>query len=216
METKLVAMLEPLAGVGNVRAVVKQTYNQSSEERNDEVYDPALVAPLSIQKSEQSTNNAARASGVPGTASNTPAAAVPGAVQGSAVAAAPGTPPLLQPKEASKDGLPVYPQTGGAAQSTKQESATYGVSKHTSHSESGPGRLERVSAAVVINDRQTSEGNWEGCKAGLASANDRGDASAGDAGSGGGWLRRKARRPGDPAERKLQYEHARSKGKRAG
>ena len=92
METKLVAMLEPLAGIGNVRAVVKQTYDQGSEERNDEVYDPTLVAPLSIQKSEQSTSNAARASGVPGTASNTPAAAVQGAVQGSAVAAAPGTP----------------------------------------------------------------------------------------------------------------------------
>ena len=164
METKLVAMLEPLAGVGNVRAVVKQTYDQGSEERNDEVYDPTLVAPLSIQKSEQSSNNAARASGVPGTASNTPAAAVQGAVQGSSVAAAPGTPPLLQPKETSKDGLPVYPQSGGTVQSTKQESATYGVSKHTTHSESLPGRLERVSAAVVINDRQTSEGTGKDAK----------------------------------------------------
>ena len=165
METKLIAMLEPLAGVGNVRAVVKATYDHGSEERTDEVYDPEKVAVLSIQKSEQMSNNGAgKPSGVPGTASNTPAAAVAGAVQGSAVAAAPGTPPLLQAKEAGKDGLPVYPQAGGAMQNTKQESATYGVTKHTVHSESGPGALARVSAAVVVNDRATSEGTGKDAK----------------------------------------------------
>jgi flagellar M-ring protein FliF len=157
-------MLEPLAGVGNVRAVVKATYDHGSEERTDEVYDPTLVAPLSIQKSEQMSNNGAgRPSGVPGTASNSPAAAVAGAVQGSAVAAAPGTPPLLQAKDA-KDALPVYPQAGGAMQNVKQESATYGVSKHTIHSETGPGRLERVSAAVVVNDRVATEGTGKDAK----------------------------------------------------
>ena len=161
MEQKLVAMLEPLAGAGNVRAVVKATYDHSSEERTDEVYDPASAVPLSVQKSEQmSGNGAGRASGVPGTASNTPAAAVEGAVQGSATAAAPGTPPLLKGKEA----LPVYPQAGGNQQSTKQESATYGVSKHTTHTESGPGRLERVSAAVVVNDRAATEGTGKDAK----------------------------------------------------
>ncbi len=161
METKLVAMLEPLAGAGNVRAVVKATYDHASEERTDEIYDPASAVPLTVQKSEQmSGNGAGRASGVPGTASNTPAAAVQGAVQGSAQAAAPGTPPLLQGKEP----LPVYPTAGGNQQSTKQESATYGVSKHTMHSESGPGRLERVSAAVVVNDREAMEGAGKDAK----------------------------------------------------
>jgi flagellar M-ring protein FliF len=156
MENKLVAMLEPLAGAGNVRAVVKVSYDQASEERTDEVYDPALVVPVNVQKSEQSSVAAGRASGVPGTASNTPAAAPQGAVQGSATAAAPGTPPLLQPQ--GKDGLPVYPQAGGQTQSVKQESAGYAVTKHTVHSEAAPGRLMRVSAAVVVNDRETTEG----------------------------------------------------------
>jgi flagellar M-ring protein FliF len=52
----------------------------------------------------------------------------------------------------------VYPQAGGQTQTVKQESGSYAVTKHTVHSEAGPGRLERVSAAVVVNDRESMEG----------------------------------------------------------
>jgi flagellar M-ring protein FliF len=164
MEGKLVAMLEPLAGVGNVRAVVKATYSHGSEEHTDEVYDPASAVPLSVQKSEQTSSGGGRPSGVPGTASNTPAAAAQGAVQGSATAAAPGTPPLLKGKETGKDGLPVYPTAGGTVQNMKQESAQYGVTKHVTHEEDGPGELERVSAAVVVNDRASMQGEGKEAK----------------------------------------------------
>ena len=154
-EAKLVAMLEPLAGVGNVRATVNVAYDQGTEERTDEIYDPTQSAPLNLQKTEQTSGLAARASGVPGTASNSPAAAPTGAVQGSETAASPGTPPLLQ----SKSGLPVYPERGaGQTQSSKQENGTYAVSKHLIHTESGPGRLRRITAAVLVNDRSLTEG----------------------------------------------------------
>ncbi len=53
MEAKLVAMLEPLAGRDNVRATVNVSYDEGSEERTDEVYDPNQVATLTMQKSEQ-------------------------------------------------------------------------------------------------------------------------------------------------------------------
>ena len=152
MEAKLVAMLEPLAGAGNVRATVNLTYDQGSEEHTDEVFDPTQSAALTIQKTEQTASNSKPAQGVPGTASNTPAAAVAGAVQGSAAAAAPGTPPLLQ-----KEALPVYPQSAGQGQSVRQESGTYAVTRHLVHSESGPGRLLRITAAVVVNDRSSAE-----------------------------------------------------------
>jgi flagellar M-ring protein FliF len=156
LEAKLVAMLEPLAGVGNVRAVVNAAYDEGAEDRVDEVYDPTLTATLSLQKNEQANGAAARASGVPGTASNTPAAAPVGAVQGSAAAAAPGVPPLLQQP---KDALPVYPERGfGSNQTTKEESGTYAVTKHTLHREDAPGRLRRMTVAVVVNDRMTTEG----------------------------------------------------------
>jgi flagellar M-ring protein FliF len=152
MEAKLVAMLEPLAGAGNVRATVNLTYDQGSEEHTDEVFDPTQSAALSVQKTEQTASNSKPAQGVPGTASNTPAAAVAGAVQGSAAAAAPGTPPLLQ-----KEALPVYPQSAGLGQSVRQESGTYAVTRHLVHSESGPGKLLRITAAVVVNDRSSAE-----------------------------------------------------------
>jgi flagellar M-ring protein FliF len=154
MEAKLVAMLEPLAGRDNVRATVNVSYDQGSEERTDEVYDPNEVATLSMQKSEQVSAGRGMPSGVPGTASNSPAGSPEGAVAGSQAAAAPGTPPLLQ-----KQTLPVYPQQGaGLGQSLHEENGTYGVTKHLVHTEQGPGRVQRVSAAVVVNDRSGLEG----------------------------------------------------------
>jgi flagellar M-ring protein FliF len=154
MEAKLVAMLEPLAGRDNVRATVNVSYDEGSEEKTDEVYDPTEVATLSMQKSEQLSTPRLPASGVPGTASNSPAGAPVGAVAGSQAAAAPGTPPLLQ-----KQALPVYPAQGlTMGQSLHEENSTYGVTKHLVHTEQGPGRVRRVSAAVVVNDRIVTEG----------------------------------------------------------
>lgn len=157
LEAKLISVLEPLAGAGNVRAVANVTYDEGSEERTDEVYDPALTATLSMEKTQQTTESTTRAQGVPGTASNTPAAAPPGAVQGSTQAAAPGLPPLLQ-ATAAKPALPVYPQTGGGGQTMTQENGAYAVTKHTVHREEGPGRMRKVTVAVVVNDRMTMEG----------------------------------------------------------
>ena len=154
MEDKLVAMLEPLAGHDNVRATVNVSYDEGTEERTDEVYDPNEVATLSMQKSEQTSAPRVPASGVPGTASNSPAAAPTGAVAGSQAATSPGTPPLLQ-----KQTLPIYPQqSSGINQSVKEENGTYGVTKHLVHTQQGPGRVRRVSAAVVVNDRFMTEG----------------------------------------------------------
>ncbi len=154
MEEKLVAMLEPLAGRDNVRATVNVSYDEGSEERTDEVYDPSQVATLTMQKSEQTSTPRGMASGVPGTASNSPAGSSEGSVAGSKAAAAPDTAPLLQ-----KESLPVYPQQGaGLGQTLNEENGTYGVTKHLVHSEQRPGRIKRVSAAVVVNDRSAMEG----------------------------------------------------------
>lgn len=154
MEAKLVAMLEPLAGRDNVRATVNVSYDEGSEQRTDEVYDPTQMATLTMQKREQASALRGQVSGVPGTASNSPAGSAEGAVAGSLAAAAPGTPPLLQ-----KQVLPVYPQQGaGQGQSLHEENQTYGVTKHLVHTEEGPGRVRRVSAAVVVNDRSVTEG----------------------------------------------------------
>jgi flagellar M-ring protein FliF len=152
LEAKLVAMLEPLAGRENVRATVNVSYDDASVERTDEVYDPSQSATLTMRKTEQTSGGKTVATGVPGTASNTPAAAPAGSAQAAGAAAAAGTPPLL------KDAVPVYPTAGGINQSSKEEQGTYGVTHHIVHSEDRPGRIRRVTVAVVVNDREGMEG----------------------------------------------------------
>jgi flagellar M-ring protein FliF len=153
LEAKLVAMLEPLAGRENVRATVNVSYDEGTEERTDEVYDPSQTATLTMRKSEQISTAKQAAAGVPGTASNTPAASAPNSLQAAGAAVSAGVPPLL------KEPLPVYPNgAGGGEQSSKEENGTYGVTRHLVHTEMGPGRIRRVTAAVVVNDRQVVEG----------------------------------------------------------
>jgi flagellar M-ring protein FliF len=163
LEEKLVAMLEPTAGAGNVRATVNVAYDESSQEKTDEVYDPAQVAALTLHKTQQTAGGKPHASGVPGTASNTPGPTAAGAVAAAAakVAAGKQTPPLLQAGVPPADGvqkeasLPVYPQSGAQTEgaTTTEETGSYAVTRHLSHTEEGPGRIRRVTAAVVVNDR---------------------------------------------------------------
>jgi len=166
LEDKLVAMLEPMTGPGNLRATVNISYDEGSEEKTDEVYDPTQVAALTMHRTEQTAGDAKpHAAGVPGTASNTPAAA-PANNQGKGS----GTPPLLQtantpaPPTTTQNSLPVYPQTNlsqsgtVAGETITDENGTYAVTRHLTHLEEGPGRIRRVTAAIVVNDRVTTEG----------------------------------------------------------
>ncbi|MGB9031608.1 MAG: flagellar basal-body MS-ring/collar protein FliF [Acidobacteriaceae bacterium] len=128
LAAKLVETLEPAAGPGNVRASVNVDYDPNSADELDETYDPGQTATLSMQRNEQTSGQPA-ASGIPGTASNGPSA----------------RPPL-------------YPAQNESGQNQKQESATYGVSRKVRHSVEAAGRVRRVTAAVLINYRRTTEG----------------------------------------------------------
>lgn len=121
---KLIDTIEPAAGSGNVRASVNVEYDHTSTDEVDETYDPASSATLSMQRTEQNMGPQNTASGVPGTASN-----------------APNTQP------------PLYPQQSSSPQTMRQESGTYGVSKKVKHAIDGGGRVRRITAAVLINDR---------------------------------------------------------------
>ena len=147
LEQKLVAMLEPLAGRENVRATVNVVYDEASEERTDEVVDPTQFVALTAQKTDEVAGMAARAKGVPGTVSNTPDAAAPGSTVAAAQAA---------------NALPVYPASNGASQTQHEENSTYAVSRHTTHQVQGPGRIERITAAVLVNDRAVTGSGKDG------------------------------------------------------
>jgi flagellar M-ring protein FliF len=125
LEEKLVSTLEPVTGAGNVRASVTLDYDPAASEETQEIYDPDQVVTLSMQRTEQTTGPQPVAAGVPGTASNAPNA----------------------------QALPVYPQQTTPPQSAKTESGTYGASKTTKHTVENPGRVRRLTAAIVVNDR---------------------------------------------------------------
>ena len=125
LEEKLVSTLEPVTGAGNVRASVTLDYVPAATDETEETYDPDQVVTLSMQRTEQTTGPQPVAAGVPGTASNAP----------------------------NSQSLPVYPQQTTPPQSAKTESGTYGASKMTRHTVENPGRLRRLTAAIVVNDR---------------------------------------------------------------
>ena len=125
LEDKLVATLEPVTGVGNVRASVTLDYDPTATDTTEETYDPNQSAALSMQRTEETSGGQPVAAGVPGTASNAP----------------------------NSQALPVYPKQTTPPESSKSESGTYGVSKKVKHTVEAPGRIRRLTAAIVVNDR---------------------------------------------------------------
>ncbi|MGB0122232.1 MAG: flagellar basal-body MS-ring/collar protein FliF [Silvibacterium sp.] len=135
LAAKLIETLEPVAGEGNVRASVNVDYDTSTADEVDETYDPSNVVTLSMQRTEQTAGGPPAVAGVPGTASN-----------------APNTKP------------PVYPTSTLEMQSEKQESGTYGASKKVRHTTQGAGKVRRITAAVLINQRMVANGkqvSWQ-------------------------------------------------------
>jgi len=127
LAARIVDTLEAVAGTGNVRASVNVEYDLNAADEVDETYDPAQTATLTMQRSEQ-TSGLPAASGIPGTASNSPGA----------------KPPL-------------YPAPNPSAQSVREESGTYAVSKKVRHTVEAAGGVRRLTAAVLINDRRSRQ-----------------------------------------------------------
>jgi len=128
LEDKLVSTLEPVTGAGNVRASVTLDYDKTATDETAESYDPTKTVTLQMQRTQQSTGPQPVAAGVPGTASNAPNTNASG-------------------------GLPVYPKQTTQPENAESESSTYGVSKTVRHTIENPGRVRRLTAAIVVNDR---------------------------------------------------------------
>jgi flagellar M-ring protein FliF len=128
LEEKILATLDPVTGPGNVRVSVSLDYDPQSSESTEETYDPTKTAPLTMQRSEQTSGPQTLAEGVPGTASNAP----------------------------NTQALPVYPKQTSSPTAAKSEADTYAVSKLTRHTVAGPGTVRRMTAAIVVNDRLVS------------------------------------------------------------
>ena len=125
LEEKLISTLEPVTGPGNVRASVTLDYDRAASDVTQQTYDPDKTVTLSMQRTEQNSNALPIPAGVPGVASNAP----------------------------NTQALPVYPQQTTPPQTAKTESGTYGASRTDRHVVEGPGRVRRLTAAIVVNNR---------------------------------------------------------------
>jgi flagellar M-ring protein FliF len=123
---RLIATLSPIVGIDRIHASVNVEYETGSSEESQEKYDPSVSATLSMQSSEESTGPGSAIGGVPGTSSNVPAAK-----------AKAGAPPTV---------------TKDPGQSSKTESATYGVNRITRHVIEPAGGIRRITAAVLLDD----------------------------------------------------------------
>lgn len=137
---RLISTLEPVVGTNSIRATVNIDYDQGSSEESQEKYDPSVTALLSTQKSEDQATGGSIPQGVPGTSSNIPVPK-PTPKAGTAAATTP------QGNTATGPSL-----TQGNLQSSKSENSQYGVNKTIVHTITPAGRIERVTAALLIDD----------------------------------------------------------------
>ena len=145
MTRRLIATLAPVVGADRMRASVNVEFETGSSEESQDKYDPAVSVTLNMQRSEETTGPGAGVGGVPGTSSNV-AAAKPVAPS---TKGAPVTPPITLVKD--------------LAQSSKTESATYGVNRTTRHLIEPAGSIRRITAAVLLDDaleRKQEKGKW--------------------------------------------------------
>jgi flagellar M-ring protein FliF len=147
LSERLINTLEPVVGTNAVRASVNVDYDLGSTESTDEKYDPTVSALLNMQRTEDVANGTATIpTGVPGTASNVPAAKPTKASPAQANANA-------QKNAATPATLPSMPSSSqGATQSSKTESAQYGVNKTVVHTITPAGRIQRITAALLVDD----------------------------------------------------------------
>ncbi len=122
---KIITLLEPHVGAGKVRADVKLKLNFDKMETTEEKVDPESIAKVSEKSETSSSTGAGREGGIPGVSSNVGQATGSEAVDG---AAAPS-------KSKSEKSL-----------------INYEISKKITRLTKPMGEIERISAAVVIDD----------------------------------------------------------------
>lgn len=140
---RVLDLLEPIVGTGNVRAQVTADIDFTQSESTAEQYRPNQGAEPAAVRSQQvleSTEpSAATAQGVPGALSNQPPA--------------PASAPVNGPGQATEAATP---SRGGGATGARREAVTnYEVDRTVRVTRNATGTIRRLSAAVVVNHRRS-------------------------------------------------------------
>ncbi len=144
--TRIATILEPILGRDNYRVQVNADVDFSQSEQSSETFkpnnDPAQAALRSQQLTESSTRDGS-AGGVPGALTNQPAAAPTAPIGGRQSPQAAGA------------------ATAGAGDSHKESIVNYEVDKTTRVVRAATGTIKRLTAAVVVNHRQSRSAEGE-------------------------------------------------------
>jgi flagellar M-ring protein FliF len=137
-QDRIVEMLEPMLGVGRVRATVTAAVDFTVSEQSQENYDPQKTAVRSEQLSKDEHGAGDSAQGVPGALSNQP----PGTT---------GAPPAVAPAAAAA----VTATNGNAPLSSSSRSTrNFEVDRTLSYTKHSVGELKKLSIGVVLDDWQ--------------------------------------------------------------
>lgn len=138
-------LLQPLVGVGKVRAQVSADLDFSEREGTQELYGPKDGVLRSEQLSEQDTRVAGQWNfngGVPGALTNQP----PGGGTTNPGAVPPNFPQNMTPEQYER--ILQLPANGN-----KNQTRNFEVDKQISHTRFASGELKRLSVAVVVDDK---------------------------------------------------------------
>ncbi len=127
-------ILIPILGADSVRAQVTADIDFTYNEQTQELFNPESQVPISIQIAEEQSSGKTQG-GVPGALSNQPPAATNVPEQANAEAATAGSSPN--------------------SRSSRKETRNFEIDKTVSHTRYAMGRVRRLSAAVVVDDKVT-------------------------------------------------------------
>lgn len=130
--SRIERMLNPIVGLGNVRAQVTAEIDFTQTESTEEVFNPDLPAVRSEQSSEEQTKGASQG-GIPGALTNQPP------VNANA------------PEQANQQAGTVNKE--GSNRSSRRSTKNYELDKTISHIRHRTGNVKRLSVAVVLNNK---------------------------------------------------------------
>lgn len=136
---RVTQILAPIVGDNNVRSQVNMSLDFTQTEVTTEDFDTREKGPKTRSEAlSEDKNSAMEAAGIPGTLSNTPPPA-PSATTNSAAATPSGT-------------------GGGASNTTARSTRNYELDRSVRHVKNATGTLDRLSVAVLINERAPTPG----------------------------------------------------------
>lgn len=144
------SIISPIVGSGNVRAEATADVDFSRSEQAAETYKPNQTPDSAAVRSKQnseSQNGSASASGVPGALTNQPPAPATAPIVNPPVAGAPGAVP----------GQPAAAPVTTSGTSHKDATVNYEVDKTVRYVQQPMGGIKRLTVAVVVNYKRTTD-----------------------------------------------------------